>query len=164
MNAGISPDAKEIIAEHCDWAFISMFSLDSARETITDIKARGAQHQRQLRCAGFPFVLWRASEDEALTEVQKIIANKDTVAVENWLGGLNLESGSFDSFTLDMMTLGAGAYPIIGTPEQVALKLKALYDLGLDGVLMVFQAYLNDTRRFELEIMPLLREMGVIAH
>ena len=161
VNAGISPDAKEIIAEHCDWAFISMLSLESARETITDIKSRGAQRRRPVRCAGFPFVLWRASEDEALAEVQKIIAGKDTVAVQNWLSGLNLESGSFDSFTLDRLTLGAGAYPIVGTAEQVASKLKALYDIGLDGVLMVFQAYLADTQRFQRDIMPLLRELGV---
>ena len=161
VNAGISSDARALIAEHCDWAFISMFSLAAAKATIDDIKARGAARNRQLRCAGFPFVLWRESEDEAQAEVQKIIAAKDTVAVNNWLSGLSLESGSFDSFTLDMMTLGAGAFPIIGTAEQVAMKLKTLHDIGLDGVLMVFQSYLADTQRFQRDIMPLLRELGV---
>lgn len=163
VNAGISADAKEIIAEHCDWAFISMFSVESAQVTTTDIKARGRARGRDIRCAGFPFVLWRDSADEAHGEIEKIIAHKDLVASNNWLNGLNLQSGSFDQFTLDMMTLGAGAFPIVGTAEDVAVKLKALHDVGLDGVLMVFQAYLRDTLRFQHDVMPLLREMGVIA-
>ncbi len=162
-NAGISEDAKHLIAEHCDWAFMSMSSLDSARATVTDIKRRGAAHGRTVRCASFPFVLWRDSADEAQAEVARIIAAKDEVASGNWLRGLSLESGSFDQFTLDMFTLGAGAFPVIGTAEDVALKLKEMRDVGLDGVLMVYQAYQRDTRRFQKEIMPLLREMGVLS-
>ncbi|MSR14828.1 MAG: LLM class flavin-dependent oxidoreductase [Gammaproteobacteria bacterium] len=163
VNAGISADAKAIIAEHCDWAFISMFSIASAHATVADIKTLGHARGRDVRCAGFPFVLWRDSADEAQAEIDKIIAHKDTVASSNWLNGLNLQSGSFDQFTLDMMTLGAGAFPLVGTAEDVAVKLKALHDVGLDGVLMVFQAYHRDTLRFQTEVMPLLREMGVIA-
>jgi alkanesulfonate monooxygenase SsuD/methylene tetrahydromethanopterin reductase-like flavin-dependent oxidoreductase (luciferase family) len=82
--------------------------------------------------------------------------------VENWVRGLNIGSGSFDQFTLEMFTLGAGALPVVGTAEQVALKLKRLYDLGMDGVLMVFLSYHEDTLRFGKEIMPLLRQMEVV--
>ncbi|MGH8596025.1 MAG: hypothetical protein ACREXT_05140, partial [Gammaproteobacteria bacterium] len=98
----------------------------------------------------------------AHAEINKIIAHKDPIATRNWLEGLNLQSGSFDQFTLDMMTLGAGAFPIVGTADDVAVKLKALFDAGLDGVLMVFQAYHRDTLRFQAEVMPRLRELGVI--
>jgi dimethylsulfone monooxygenase len=162
VNAGNSEDAKAVIAELCDWAFISMASVEGARDTVADIKSRGAARGRALSCACFPFVLWRHSRDEAEAEVAKIIAHKDEVASGNWLRGVNLESGSFDRFTLDMMTLGAGAWPIIGTAEDVATQLHALHQAGLDGVLMVFQAYLQDTRRFAREVMPLLREMGTV--
>lgn len=163
VNAGISDDAKALIAEHCDWAFISMLSLDSARATAADIKARGAARGRPVRCACFPFVLWRDSDDEAQAEVARIIAHKDRVASGNWLHGLSLESGSFDQFTLDRFTLGAGAFPVIGTKETVAQQLKDIYDAGLDGLLMVYQGYYRDTLRFQRDIMPLLREMKVIA-
>ncbi|MGD9603636.1 MAG: LLM class flavin-dependent oxidoreductase [Gammaproteobacteria bacterium] len=163
VNAGISEDAQALIADHCDWAFTSMFSLDAARTLVAGLKAQARARGRALRCACFPFVLWRDSEDEAQAEVAKIIAHKDEVASRNWMHGLSLESGSFDRFTLDMLTLGAGAFPVIGTREQVALKLKDLHDAGLDGVLMVYQAYHQDTLRFQRDIMPLLREMKVIA-
>lgn len=162
-NAGISEDARNMTARLCDWAFISPPSVEATAAITADLAARAASHGRQLGCAAFPFVLWRESEDEAQAEIRRIIAHKDSVAVENWLGGLSLGSGSFDQFTLDMMVLGAGALPLIGTAEQVALKLKALHDSGLDAVLMVFQAYHDDTCRFAREISPLLREMGVIT-
>ncbi len=160
-NAGVSPDAKAMVARLCDWAFISPPSATAIPEITQDIHARAAAYGRQVQCAGFPFVLWRDSEDEAQAEVARIIAHKDSVAAGNWLAGLGLGSGSFDQFTLDMLVLGAGALPVIGTKEQVASQLAALYQSGLDGLLMVFQAYHDDTLRFARDIEPLLRDMGV---
>ena len=161
-NAGASGDAREMVARQCDWAFISPPGIAATAAMTADIRARATAHGRQVRCAGFPFVLWRDSEDEAQAEVAKIIAHKDAVAAGNWMAGLGLESGSFDQFTLDMLVLGAGALPVIGTAEQVAEQLAALHQGGLEGVLMVFQAYYQDTLRFAREVQPLLREMGVV--
>lgn len=162
VNAGNSEDAREVIADHCDWAFMSMAGLDAARTTVADIKGRAASRGRRVQAACFPFVLWRDTRTEAEDEVARIIAHKDEVASSNWLRGLNLESGSFDRFTLDMLTLGAGAYPVIGTAEDVANQLGEIHSAGLDGVLMVFQAYHRDTLRFAREVMPLLRERSIV--
>jgi alkanesulfonate monooxygenase SsuD/methylene tetrahydromethanopterin reductase-like flavin-dependent oxidoreductase (luciferase family) len=60
-----------------------------------------------------------------------------------------------------MLALGAGAMPIIGTKEQVAEKLALLYRGGLDGMLLVFLSYLEDTVRFEKEVIPLLKQLDV---
>ena len=62
-----------------------------------------------------------------------------------------------------MFTVGAGAIHVVGTKEQVADKLAFLYDGGLDGVLIIMQDYLGDTQRFARDIIPLLRERGVVA-
>ena len=162
-NAGTSEDAKEMTTSLCDWAFISTPTVEAISSIVEDISLRAAKKQKQVECAAFPFVLWRDSEDEAQNELEKIIAQKDEVAAQNWLDGLAIGSGSFDQFTLDMMTVGAGAVHVIGTAEQVATKIKTMHDAGLKGVLMIFQAYLQDTIRFRKEIMPLLYEMGVIS-
>ena len=162
-NAGTSEDAKAMTTRLCDWAFISTPAIEATPAIVEDIQSRAGALGRTVRTAAFPFVLWRDSADEAHEEIARIITHKDPVAAQNWLDGLNIGSGSFDSFTLDMMTVGAGAVHVVGTAEDVALKLKALHDGGLDAVLMVFQAYLNDTRRFEHDIMPILRELGVIT-
>lgn len=161
-NAGSSEDGKNMTARHCDWSFLSTPSIEATAAIVADIKGRAQALGRHVRTASFPFVLWRDSEDEAQAEIQKIIDHKDPVAAQNWMDGASIGSGSFDQFTLDMFTVGAGAIHVVGTREQVAEKLKTLHDGGLDAVLMIFQAYLRDTRAFEREIMPLLREMGVI--
>ena len=57
----------------------------------------------------------------------------------------------------DMLFCCAGALPVIGTAQQVAEKLAALHAGGLEGVLMVFQAYYQDTLRFSREVQPARR-------
>ena len=162
VNAGVSTDAKDLVARLCDWAFIGPPSIEATAEITRDFKSRAHSYGRTVRCAGYPFVLWRETEHEAEAEVRRIIEHMDPVAVQNWARGLGIGSGSFDQFTLEMFTLGAGALPVIGTAEQVALKLKRLYELGMDGVLMCFLAYYEDTVRFGQEIVPLLKQMGVV--
>ena len=162
-NAGSSEDGKNMTARHCDWSFLSTPTLAATAAIVADVKGRAAALGRSVRTAAFPFVLWRDSADEAEAEIQRIIAHKDTVAAQNWMDGASIESGSFDQFTLDMFTVGAGAVHVVGTREQVAEKLKLLHDGGLDAVLMVMQNFLGDTQAFERDIMPILREMGVIA-
>jgi len=85
----------------------------------------------------------------------------DREGVENFARAMGIGSGSYDNFTLEMLALGAGAMPIIGTREQVAEKLAKLYLGGLDGMLLVFLSYLEDTVRFQREILPPLEQLGV---
>ena len=160
-NAGVSEDAKNTVSRLCDWAFISPFSVEQAPEVVADIKARAQRHGRTVQCACYPYVLWRDTEKEAQEERRRIVENMDRVAVENWAHGLQLQSGSFDNFTAEMYAFGGGGLPLVGTKEQVAEMLKKLYDGGMDGFLMMMLDYYQDTLRFEREILPLLRQMGV---
>lgn len=162
-NAGVSEDAKDMAARLCDWAFISLPSADATASVTGDIKGRAARHGRAIRCAGYPFVLWRDTEREVEAERRRLLEGCDREAAENWARGLAPNSGSFDDFSIEMFTLGGGALPVIGTREQVALRIDRLYRDGLDGMLMVLLDYYADTLRFEREIMPLLRELGTIA-
>ncbi len=161
-NAGVSEDAKEMVARLCDWAFISLPSLESTGEITADIRRRARRHGRSVKCASYPFVVWRETEREAEQERERIIANIDREAVDLWARGLLVQSGSFSDFDLEHLAVGGGGLPIFGTAEQVAEKLDRLYRLGLDGVLMVFLSYYEDTLRFEREVMPLLRQLGTI--
>ncbi len=160
-NAGVSEDAKELVAALCDWAFISPPSVEQAPAVVADIKDRARRRGRNVQCACYPYVLWRDTAREAEEERRRIVENMDREAVENWARGLNLQSGSFDDFTAEMYAFGGGALPLVGDREHVARELKRLYDGGMDGFLMVMLDYYEDTLRFEREIMPLLREMGV---
>ena len=160
-NAGVSEDAKAMVSRMCDWAFISPPSVSEAPAIVADIKERAQQLGRTVQCACYPFVLWRDTESEAQEERQRIIDSIDRTAVNNWANGLKLQSGSFDDFTAEMYAFGGGALPVVGSKEQVAETLKELYDGGMDGFLMVMLDFYQDTLRFEREILPILRRMGV---
>jgi alkanesulfonate monooxygenase SsuD/methylene tetrahydromethanopterin reductase-like flavin-dependent oxidoreductase (luciferase family) len=160
-NAGVSEAAREMTARLCDWAFIGAQSPDHCASIAADFKGRAQQYDRGIKCVSYPFVLWRETEREAQQERRKILDKMDREGVENFARAMGIGSGSYDSFTLEMLALGAGAMPIIGTREQVAEKLAELYRNGLDGVLMCFLSYLEDTLRFRDEILPLLRQLGV---
>jgi FMNH2-dependent dimethyl sulfone monooxygenase len=161
-NAGVSEDAKELVARLCDWAFISPFSFETVAPLTTEIKARARDYDREVKCCCYPFVLWRDSERAAEEEIARLKQNIDIEAARNWSDGLAGHSGSFGGFSLEMFAVGAGALPVVGSTEQVASKLRDLYRAGMDGILMVFLDYYNDTLRFQREIMPLLRQMEVI--
>ncbi|MGE0822612.1 MAG: LLM class flavin-dependent oxidoreductase [Candidatus Binatia bacterium] len=161
-NAGVSEEAKDLVAQCCDIAFISPPSIEESADLARDFKDRAQRYGRSVQCAVYPFVLWRETEKEAQDECRRILDRMDAEAVKNWARGINLDSDSFDQFTLEMFALGAGALPVIGTAEQVALKLKRLYDFGIDGLLMVFLSYYEDTVRFGQEIVPLLKQMEAI--
>jgi dimethylsulfone monooxygenase len=161
-NAGVSEDARRIIARLCDMAFISLLSFDATAEVTADIRARAAQFGRKVKCCTYPFVVWRETEKEAEQERRRIIENIDQEAVETWARGLLVQSGSFDQFSLEKLAVGGGGLPIFGTAEQVAEKLARLYRDGIDGVLLTFLDFYQDTIRFEREIKPLLRQLGVL--
>ena len=163
VNAGTSEAARDLVARLCDWAFIAPPSAEATPDMADDFKQRAQAYGRQVRCAGMPFVLWRETEREAQAEVQRIMDQTDMVAAQNWASGLSIGSESMSGFSLKMLALGAGALPVIGTADQVAEQLARLYELGMDGVLIEFLHYYNDTVRFGKEIVPLLRQMGVVA-
>jgi alkanesulfonate monooxygenase SsuD/methylene tetrahydromethanopterin reductase-like flavin-dependent oxidoreductase (luciferase family) len=107
-------------------------------------------------------VVWRDSEQEAAEERRRLVENMDHEAAENWARGLLVQSGSFDRFSLEKLAVGGGGLPIFGTAEQVAEKLARLYRDGIDGVLLTFLDFYQDTIRFKREIMPLLRQLDVL--
>ena len=159
-NAGTSEDARNVVAEHCDWAFISPATLDGCAEIAADFKKRGDTFNRKVRCVAAVMVLCRKTRKEAEKERETILENLDSVALGNYLEELGIGSGSFADHTMDELAFGAGALPVIGTPEEVAAQLHEVHTSGVDGVLMSYPDYYNDTVSFGKEVVPRLRALG----
>ncbi len=56
---------------------------------------------------------------------------------------------------------GWGGYPIVGTPEQIADSLVTLSKIGLNGTLLNFPRYIDDMRRFQRDVYPLVQQAGL---
>lgn len=161
-NAGTSPDAQAMTARLCDWAFMSIPSVESAEAVVESVRSQAEVLGRSVKTAVFPFLIWRDTLEEAQAELQLIIAAKDDEAANNWLHDISAGSGSFDQFTIDMMAASGGGVHILGTAESVADQLVALYESGVDACMLTFQHYERDLARFSEDILPLLKERGIL--
>ena len=56
---------------------------------------------------------------------------------------------------------GWGGYPIIGTPEQIVDGLVTLSKMGLNGTLLNLPRYIDDMRRFQKDVYPLVQQTGL---
>ncbi len=162
VNAGSSPDAREMAARQCDYAFVCPAHPDDAATLARDFKARARRYGRDIEVVAMVQPVWAAQREEAYAERQRVIDGMDAVAVRNWADGLGLESGSFDLQTLETFAFGAGSLPLLGTAADVADGLADLHARGIDGVLMSYHDYLGDTVRFAEEIVPLLKARDVL--
>ena len=133
-NAGMSEHAKRMVARLCNWAFISLRESADAAPIRADLRERAGNHGRTIKISTYPMVLWADTEREAEQERRKLVEHLDLVAAEKWARGLSDKSGPFDRYTLEMFAIGAGALPIVGTAEQAAEQIAALYRMGIDGL------------------------------
>jgi alkanesulfonate monooxygenase SsuD/methylene tetrahydromethanopterin reductase-like flavin-dependent oxidoreductase (luciferase family) len=161
-NAGVSEDAKNMTARLCDWAFISTPSVEAVGSTIADITQKAREHGRSVRTAIFPFLIWGKSRAEAEERLAAIIAEKDEVATENWLSDLTAGSGSFDTFTSDMLASSGGGVHMIGNSDYIVEQLIEAHRLGVNAVMLTFPEYLADLHRFAKDIQPKLLKAGCI--
>ncbi len=163
VNAGSSDHARDMVARQCDWSFICPVSLDDAEAITADIKARAAKEGRDVRVVSMLQPIWyNDNPQRAFDEKDEVVAQADWEALNNWADGLGMESGSFTQHTREMLAFGAGTPPALGTAQDVAEGIRAFYDRGVDGILMSYNRYLEDTVKFGNEVIPILGEMGLI--
>jgi alkanesulfonate monooxygenase SsuD/methylene tetrahydromethanopterin reductase-like flavin-dependent oxidoreductase (luciferase family) len=161
-NAGVSEDAKNMTARLCDWAFISTPSVEAVGPTIIDITQKAREHGRSVKTAIFPFLIWGQSRAEAEERLAAIIAEKDGVATANWLNDLTAGSGSFDTFTSDMLAASGGGVHMVGSADDIVEQLIEAHRLGVNAVMLTFPEYLADLHRFAKDIQPKLLKAGCI--
>lgn len=174
VNAGTSPVAKQMTAELCDWYFSSSFSVEQLKAEVEEVKQMAAALGRTVRVVTYAFVLCRETAAQAQAEARHIRANADYEAARVFaermilqtIGTREVITGGKPALTqemLDMLILGLGARPLIGSPEQVAEGLKILADVGADAVLLGFPHYIEDLRFFQHTVTPLLQQAGVVT-
>lgn len=161
-NAGVSADARAMTAEYCDWSFMSGASIEALPALVNLVHADAERFQRKVRTAIFPFPLWRDSVSQAEDELARIIDHKDAEATGNWLRDIGAGSGSFDTFTENMLAASGGGLNLIGTAEDVAEQLQAVHRSGVNAVMLTFQDYERDLQRFATDILPLLKRMQIV--
>ncbi len=170
INAGGSEKGRNFIASQCDIGYVVLTDhndLQKARRQVEQYRelAEG-KYGRRIQVWTHAYVVQRETEAEARAYLSRFTGEYgNEEAAENAAKYLGLNSQimspeAWQTFKLHLKA-GYGGYGLVGSSEQVAEKLAALSEIGLDGVALHWVDYLDGMQRFNAEVLPKLESAGL---
>ena len=166
LNAAFSPPGRDFAAKHADFLFTSFKSIEAGKETIDDVAARTAQTGRDVGVYTTTHVVCRPSQAEAEDYYERYaVTEADTEALDYMTSKQAANSRNHDpevySLHRKRFAGGAGTYPLVGTPQQIADEMVKMHEAGFAGTTVSFVNYSDELPYFCEKVLPLLREAGL---
>lgn len=154
-----------------DWYFTNGNTVENIKAQVDDIRAKA---KLEGRAPGTPkigvnaFIIARETEQEAKDVLAEIIAQADPEAVKAFgdaakqAGHSSPErEGNWANSTFeDLVQYNDGFRTnLIGTPEQIAERIVAYKDVGVDLILAGFLHFQEEVEFFGRRVLPLVREL-----
>ncbi|KAJ9617006.1 hypothetical protein H2200_000727 [Cladophialophora chaetospira] len=172
VNATGSPAGIDFAVKYSDLIFITSpggANIESALETlpahIATIRAAAATTGRTVKILINPVIVSRDTADETNAYLRAIVEGmtsepQNRKFFKNYDSDAHAWRGRKDDTQKQGYNLG-GNVEVIGTPGEVVEQLKALHEVGIDGVQMGFYDWKVDLEHFAIKILPLLKEAGL---
>jgi pyrimidine oxygenase len=142
-------------------------SLEAQKVMSRRIKEVAAEHNRTVRTHTLLMVIQGDSDEDAEKILKHYEAGADMQAIENIykLRASGKTGPRFERlqrrFESDLRLFYDGV-PFVGGPERVADRIEELAVEGeLDGFLFIFADFIDGLKRFEQQVVPLLRKRGL---
>ncbi|HUH11781.1 MAG TPA: LLM class flavin-dependent oxidoreductase [Longimicrobiales bacterium] len=156
---GESPAGKALISERCDAWLTHGDPPDIIGAKVADMRARRdtlGLPPMTYGAAGYAVV--RPTEKEAEREVARITdvrrSARGYANYQDWTQNTKLERKvSLEDYSVSNRGLRSG---LVGTPEQVAERIRAFEEAGVDLLLLQFSPQREEMERFAEEVMPLV--------
>ena len=164
VNAGASPAGRKFSAEHCDFNFITLNSLEFAKDMVQEVGTLAAEYKRLCGVMSFGQVICRDTEKEAHDAMAEILEKGDYETATTILNIFGVESGTAPEGFADQqkrLINGWFGYPLIGTPEQVVEQFLEIKKTGLEGMCLSFLDYNEELKYFDDRVMPLMKQAGL---
>jgi FMNH2-dependent dimethyl sulfone monooxygenase len=148
---GESEAAKDLIARKCDAYVMHGDPPDRIGVRIADMRARRERLGLPPLIFGVAaYSVVRPTEQEARAEVTRITDIKGSAAgyknYQQWLAGTQLEQRvSLEDYSVSNRGLRSG---LVGTPQQVADRIGAFEQVGVDLLLLQCSPQLEEMERF----------------
>jgi len=168
FQGGSSRAARDMAARVSDWYFTNGNTPEGIKAQIDDIRAKAEAEGRTVKIGVNAFVIARDTEAEARQVLAEIIEQADPEAVNAFghevkqagkaspEGEGNWAKSSFE----DLVQYNDGFRTnLIGTPQQIAERILALKDVGVDLVLTGFLHFIEEVEYFGQKVLPLVREL-----
>jgi len=159
---GESPAAKDLIAHECDAYLMHGDDLDTVRGKIADMRTRAETHGRTLTYGMATYIICRDTEEEAQAELARITDVKDTAGYAGYADFTTMSQLEREISLRDYSVSNRGLRPnLVGTPEQIATRMRAYADAGLDLFLVQCSPMREEIERIGTQVLPLLASQAV---
>lgn len=168
FQGGSSRAARDMATRVSDWYFTNGNTVDGIKKQIDDIRAKEKGTGHRVKIGVNAFGVARETEAQAKSVVQEIIdkANGEAVRafhheVQNAGNASPEREGNWAKSTFeDLVQYNDGFRSnLIGTPQQIAERILALKDVGVDLVLLGFLHFQEEVEYFGKQVIPLVREL-----
>ena len=136
-------------------------TCQSLPDRVRHIKAMAKEKGRNIRVLINPHVICRSTDAEAWEWRDRILAERDWVATENFaadfLGG---DQDSWRGHSLENWSVGGNVH-LVGSPTTIVNWMVRLKETGIDGVQINFFDFLPDLACFREKVWPLMFEAGL---
>ncbi|MDW3219778.1 MAG: LLM class flavin-dependent oxidoreductase [Acidimicrobiales bacterium] len=170
---GFSEAAKECAAEAADVFLTWPDTVAAVAETITDMRARAARFDRELRYGLRAHMIVRETEAEARAAADRLVSrldaetgeairqkSLDTASVGVSRQSALREEADDDGYAeanlwtgVGRARSGAGA-AIVGDPDQVVAKLRAYQDVGVDAFILSGYTHIAECDLVARHVLP----------
>ncbi|SFB21284.1 dimethylsulfone monooxygenase SfnG [Azotobacter beijerinckii] len=168
FQGGSSRAARDMASRAADWYFTNGNSVEGIKAQVDDLRAKAAANHHQVKVGVNAFIIARDTEEEAKAVLAEILAKADPEAVRAFghevrqagaaspEGDGNWAKSSFE----DLVQYNDGFKTnLIGTPQQIAERIVALKDVGVDLILSGFLHFQEEVAYFGEKVLPLVREL-----
>lgn len=150
---GESEQGRALGARIADIFLINGRPPDQIKEIISDMNERAALNNKTLRFGMSAFVICRETEAAAELEYQRLLS---LLNVNIKGGDKKVEMHKYLAETEKVGTNGGTVAGLVGTPEQIAERMREFESLGIETFLLQFHPTLEELERFSAEVIPLL--------
>lgn len=166
---GNSTAAQAAAGRTADWYFSNGRDLEPFLDNIAGVRTAAAQAGRAVPRIGLNgFVIARDTETEARETLREIIAKAHRPAVEGFAqavkeAGQSTKDGKgmwADSTFEDLVQYNDGfRTKLIGTPEQIAERIVAYKEIGVNLFLTGYLHFQEEVEAFGRDVLPIVREL-----
>lgn len=156
---GESPAAKDLIARECDAYLMHGDDVETVRGKIADMRARAAALDKTMTYGMAAYVICRDTEAEAQAELARITDVKEAAGYAGFKDFTTMSQLERELTLRDYSVSNRGLRPnLVGTPEQIAARMRAFGDAGVDLFLIQCSPMLEEIERIGADVLPLLQE------
>jgi dimethylsulfone monooxygenase len=168
VSAGSSPAGLAYAARHSDIIFATSSTGADPQQACVSLPARigyikeqARQQGREVKVLVNPHVICRPSEQEARAWRQRIVDERDEVALAHFFGEFSAgDQASWRQHSALDWAVGGNLH-LVGTPEQIVDWFLRLHKAGVDGVQVNFFDFLPDLTYFAETVLPLMAQAGL---